>query len=141
MSQRFERVAAMPRVERERAVAELLDYESGLPEADLRTIIVAEMRSLIALPQDDAAEVQRAIDAFVKARPAAFSMRRMAALQRACRDLSLDEVSKLESLVPDIRAHAGLAPARLNGSMPAQTPGSDSIRPRRSVVSRLFSRP
>jgi len=140
MAQRLEFVGSLPRVERERAVASLLDYEAGLSEPDLRTILVAELRSLAAIPAEAAENVQRAIDTFVKARPATFSMRRAVAMQRASRDLSLDELRKLEPLIEGIRVHAGLAPARPSAAgMEAGARGSS--RPRRSVLSRLFSRP
>jgi hypothetical protein len=126
MVERLRAVAALPITAREAAIASLLDFEAGLVQADLRVVIAAELRALIAL--EPAAE---------------FSMRRTAALQGACRDLTLEELSRLEALMPRAREHAGLLPSRTGRVFvePANGIRRDSARPRRSMLSRIFSRP
>jgi hypothetical protein len=143
MVERLRRVAAMEVTEREAAIASLLDFEAGLPQADLRVVMAAKLRALIVLEASEAETILRTIDTFLGTRPAEFSMRRMVALQGACRDLTLEELSRIETLMPSAREHAGLLPSR-NGHVfvtPANGVRQAPARPRRWLLSRLFSRP
>jgi hypothetical protein len=142
-TERMLALAAMPLKERDRHVAALLDFEAGRPGAELRKLLGAELRALSSLPSDSAAAILSSIEAFQAARPAGDSMRRIVALQSACRDLSLEEIGRLETLMPAIRELAGLPPVvrpRLTVGGGAPTPGYTE-RPRRGPLARIFSRP
>jgi hypothetical protein len=138
--QRFETLAAATVLERERAIAALLDFEAGLPDEELRGVLGAELRALTALPEPAARMIIDTIDAFQRSRPAAFSMRRTVALQGACRDLTLEEIGRIETLLPNARELAGLPAFHMARPGAAAAPViAETPQPRR--WSRLFSRP
>jgi hypothetical protein len=141
LSERFEALTAMPQPDRERAAALLLDLEAGVPDAVLADFLAAELRALTTLPSDGAKEVLRSIDSLTTCQAGSSAMRRTIALQAASRDLSLDEVSRLEPAMPTVRQMAGLPPAKPVESETTDLAAAIEAPPaKRWSLARLFSR-
>ena len=140
MSEKLRQVGAMD--DRAPYVAALLDLEASLPAGDLREVAGAELRALIALDVETAKSIRESIDAFVKTQPGAESMRRSVALQGACRDLTLDEVSRLEEIMPEARQLAGL-PAPVRGATMVAPPeaAKNGKSSGRFSLGKLFGKP
>lgn len=139
MTATFTSVAALGDAELAEAVAALLAAEAELVDQDLQALAGGRLRALPDIDPDGANRIVTAWEVAEKSQPANLGMRRVFALQAAARSLSLDEVSRVEPLMPTVRQMAGLAPARKEqpiaaGDLVVEAP------PRRGFLSKLFSR-
>lgn len=112
IAHRFEAMVSMPLDEFRASTAELLDFESSLPGERLRAFMVSKLRAFTMVEPSTAQTMMEEINVFLSTRPAEMLMRRQVALQGASRELTLDEISHLEPLLPNIRELAGLPPRK-----------------------------
>ncbi|MGD9935335.1 MAG: hypothetical protein AB7T37_16685 [Dehalococcoidia bacterium] len=112
IAHRFESMASMAPQELRASTAELLDFEASLPGERLRFFFIAKLKAFTMVEASTAQAVMEEINVFLSSRPAEMLMRRQVALQGASRELTLDEISHLESLLPSIRELAGLPPRK-----------------------------
>lgn len=112
IAHRLEAMGAMSPRELQAATAALLDFESGLPNDQLRPFFVAKLKAYTTVEPATAARVMEELDTFLRLRPAEMLMRRQVAIQGASRELTLHEITHLEALLPNIRELAGLPPRK-----------------------------
>ncbi len=119
--------------------AVLLDQEANLDDKGLRAMAASRLRALAAMDGDAANRVQVSFEKAEKGQSAAIGMRRVFAIQAVAKSLTLDEISKIETFMPTIRAMAGLAPTRTERPVAAGDLMVAS-EPKKGRLSRLFSR-
>ncbi len=144
IAHRFESMAPMTPHELRAATAELLDFEAGLPSERMRAFFAGKLKALTMVERSTAQTVLDETNVFLSARPAEMLMRRQVALQGASRELTLDEISQLEDLLPNIRELAGL-PARktspeLSVVGPAGRPAATLVPARKRPFWKAFLR-
>jgi hypothetical protein len=132
-------VAGLPADERAGEIEAVLQAEAKVSDGAMLALTGDRLLALTDLPADEAAGLMTMFQEAEQRQPAAVVMRRVSALQGACKELTLEEISKVQAFLPSAPELAGLPPARKSRTEAADltviTPS-----PKRKSLWRLFGR-
>ncbi|MEO6398199.1 MAG: hypothetical protein ABIP13_06995 [Tepidiformaceae bacterium] len=107
---------------RRAALRSAIDTIYGLPDANLRSLTEARLRSWLAMPPESAALVGNSFEAAMDEMPARIAMRRVTVVQSVAFAFPAEELARLQKLVPRVLGDTPLPVPKMSKGTPSKRP-------------------